>query len=194
MASSWWQRLLEWLRSFLFTREMELSLIGLQNAGGLACVFCFVATFCCDVRARWILCLPLVPGPSLTCHSSRRRQRSPQLPTRWHVCRQPVRCVVWCSILAGKTSLVNVLTTGTFHEDMIPTGAGWSDRRARARPELPKWLLPQSLAWQPGGSSQQPLSRSGQGQSMPLGEAVPSGQARPGQARPGGTMPRLVAL
>lgn len=51
--ASLWQRLLDWLRSFFFSKEMELSLIGLQNA--------------------------------------------------------------------GKTSLVNVLTTGTFHEDMIPT-------------------------------------------------------------------------
>lgn len=51
--SSWLQRLLDWLRSLFFHREMELSLIGLQNA--------------------------------------------------------------------GKSSLVNVLTTGSFHEDMIPT-------------------------------------------------------------------------
>eukprot|EP00891_Asterochloris_glomerata_P001577 jgi/Astpho2/1577/fgenesh1_pm.00028_%23_2_t len=48
-----WQRFMDWLRSLFFKKEMELSLIGLQNA--------------------------------------------------------------------GKTSLVNVLTTGTFHEDMIPT-------------------------------------------------------------------------
>eukprot|EP00879_Flechtneria_rotunda_P001405 GHRR01001557.1.p1 GENE.GHRR01001557.1~~GHRR01001557.1.p1 ORF type:complete len:222 (+),score=44.50 GHRR01001557.1:97-762(+) len=51
--SSWWQRILDWLRSLFFQKEMELSLIGLQNA--------------------------------------------------------------------GKSSLVNVLTTGSFHEDMIPT-------------------------------------------------------------------------
>jgi ADP-ribosylation factor-like protein 8 len=51
--ASWWSRFLDWLRSLFFKREMELSLIGLQNA--------------------------------------------------------------------GKTSLVNVLTTGAFHEDMIPT-------------------------------------------------------------------------
>ncbi|KAF6260021.1 P-loop containing nucleoside triphosphate hydrolase protein [Scenedesmus sp. NREL 46B-D3] len=51
--SAWWSRLLDWLRSLFFKREMELSLIGLQNA--------------------------------------------------------------------GKSSLVNVLTTGSFHEDMIPT-------------------------------------------------------------------------
>ncbi|WIA19715.1 hypothetical protein OEZ86_013425 [Tetradesmus obliquus] len=51
--SGWWSRLLDWLRSLFFKREMELSLIGLQNA--------------------------------------------------------------------GKSSLVNVLTTGSFHEDMIPT-------------------------------------------------------------------------
>ncbi|KAL4421713.1 hypothetical protein ABPG77_002329, partial [Micractinium sp. CCAP 211/92] len=51
--STWWQSLLDWLRSLFFHKEMELSLIGLQNA--------------------------------------------------------------------GKTSLVNVLTTGQFHEDMIPT-------------------------------------------------------------------------
>lgn len=47
------QRILDWLRSLFFKREMEISLIGLQNA--------------------------------------------------------------------GKSSLVNVLTTGSFHEDMIPT-------------------------------------------------------------------------
>ncbi|PSC74239.1 ADP-ribosylation factor 8 [Micractinium conductrix] len=51
--SAWVQSVLEWLRSLFFHKEMELSLIGLQNA--------------------------------------------------------------------GKTSLVNVLTTGQFHEDMIPT-------------------------------------------------------------------------
>eukprot|EP00775_Hariotina_reticulata_P012566 gene12566-12698_t len=51
--SAWWARILDWLRSLFFKREMELSLIGLQNA--------------------------------------------------------------------GKSSLVNVLTTGSFHEDMIPT-------------------------------------------------------------------------
>ncbi|GBG00146.1 ADP-ribosylation factor 8B [Raphidocelis subcapitata] len=51
--SSWLQGVLEWLRSLFFHKEMELSLIGLQNA--------------------------------------------------------------------GKSSLVNVLTTGSFHEDMIPT-------------------------------------------------------------------------
>ncbi|DBA96453.1 hypothetical protein WJX77_002454 [Trebouxia sp. C0004] len=50
---SMWQRFMDWLRSLFFKKEMELSLIGLQNA--------------------------------------------------------------------GKTSLVNVLTTGAFHEDMIPT-------------------------------------------------------------------------
>lgn len=50
---SLWHSLLDWLRSLFFKREMELSLIGLQNA--------------------------------------------------------------------GKSSLVNVLTTGSFHEDMIPT-------------------------------------------------------------------------
>jgi ADP-ribosylation factor-like protein 8 len=50
---SWWQSLLDWLRSLFWTKEMELSLIGLQNA--------------------------------------------------------------------GKTSLVNVLTTGQFQEDLIPT-------------------------------------------------------------------------
>ena len=49
----WWQSFLDWLRSLFFSREMELSLIGLQNA--------------------------------------------------------------------GKTSLVNVLSTSTFQEDMIPT-------------------------------------------------------------------------
>ncbi|KAI7844921.1 hypothetical protein COHA_001568 [Chlorella ohadii] len=51
--SSWFEGILNWLRSLFFHKEMELSLIGLQNA--------------------------------------------------------------------GKTSLVNVLTTGQFHEDMIPT-------------------------------------------------------------------------
>jgi ADP-ribosylation factor-like protein 8 len=51
--SGWWQSLLDWLRSLFFKREMELSLIGLQNA--------------------------------------------------------------------GKTSLVNVIATGKFHEDLIPT-------------------------------------------------------------------------
>lgn len=50
---AWFNSLLDWLRSLFFHREMELSLIGLQNA--------------------------------------------------------------------GKSSLVNVLTTGSFHEDMIPT-------------------------------------------------------------------------
>ncbi|CAK0744188.1 ADP-ribosylation factor-like protein 8B [Coccomyxa viridis] len=48
-----WERLLDWLRSLFFKKEMELSLIGLQNA--------------------------------------------------------------------GKTSLVNVIASGAFHEDMIPT-------------------------------------------------------------------------
>jgi ADP-ribosylation factor-like protein 8 len=61
MASSifsWWQSVLDWLRGLLFKQEMELSLIGLNNA--------------------------------------------------------------------GKSSLVNVLTTGSFHEDMIPTvGHPW---------------------------------------------------------------------
>lgn len=33
MATAWWQRLLDWLRSLFWTKEMELSLIGLQNAG-----------------------------------------------------------------------------------------------------------------------------------------------------------------
>lgn len=51
--AGWLQGILDWLRSLFFQKEMELSLIGLQNA--------------------------------------------------------------------GKTSLVNVLTTGQFHEDMIPT-------------------------------------------------------------------------
>lgn len=51
--SGWFEGILNWLRSLFFHKEMELSLIGLQNA--------------------------------------------------------------------GKTSLVNVLTTGQFHEDMIPT-------------------------------------------------------------------------
>ncbi|KAK9803668.1 hypothetical protein WJX72_009992 [[Myrmecia] bisecta] len=51
--ASWWERFLDWLRSLFFKKEMELSLIGLQNA--------------------------------------------------------------------GKTSLVNVVATGAFHEDMIPT-------------------------------------------------------------------------
>lgn len=32
-GSWWWQRLLDWLRSLFFKKEMELSLIGLQNAG-----------------------------------------------------------------------------------------------------------------------------------------------------------------
>ncbi|KAI8471237.1 MAG: P-loop containing nucleoside triphosphate hydrolase protein [Monoraphidium minutum] len=50
---AWFTSMLDWLRSLFFHREMELSLIGLQNA--------------------------------------------------------------------GKSSLVNVLTTGSFHEDMIPT-------------------------------------------------------------------------
>lgn len=50
---SWWQSILDWLRSLFFTKEMELSLIGLQNA--------------------------------------------------------------------GKTSLVNALSNGSFQEDMIPT-------------------------------------------------------------------------
>lgn len=50
---SWFENLLNWLRSLFFQQEMELSLIGLQNA--------------------------------------------------------------------GKTSFVNVITTGSFHEDMIPT-------------------------------------------------------------------------
>ena len=30
---SWWHSLLDWLRGLFFAREMELSLIGLQNAG-----------------------------------------------------------------------------------------------------------------------------------------------------------------
>ncbi|KAL6779836.1 hypothetical protein ACKKBG_A13930 [Auxenochlorella protothecoides x Auxenochlorella symbiontica] len=51
--ASWWQGLMDWIRSLFFTKEMELSLVGLQNA--------------------------------------------------------------------GKTSLVNVLTTGSFAEDMVPT-------------------------------------------------------------------------
>jgi len=51
--ASWWSALLDWLRSLFFKKEMELALIGLQNA--------------------------------------------------------------------GKTSLVNVIATGAFHEDMIPT-------------------------------------------------------------------------
>ncbi|CAL8460720.1 g251 [Coccomyxa elongata] len=51
--ASLWERFLDWLRSLFFKKEMELSLIGLQNA--------------------------------------------------------------------GKTSLVNVIATGAFHEDMIPT-------------------------------------------------------------------------
>lgn len=51
--SSWWQRFIDWLHSLFFKKEMELSLIGLQNA--------------------------------------------------------------------GKTSLVSVIATGAFHEDMIPT-------------------------------------------------------------------------
>lgn len=51
--SAWFNGILDWLRSLFFRKEMELSLIGLQNA--------------------------------------------------------------------GKSSLVNVLTTGAFQEDMIPT-------------------------------------------------------------------------
>lgn len=51
--SGLWERFLDWLRSLFFKKEMELSLIGLQNA--------------------------------------------------------------------GKTSLVNVIASGAFHEDMIPT-------------------------------------------------------------------------
>ncbi|EIE25442.1 P-loop containing nucleoside triphosphate hydrolase protein [Coccomyxa subellipsoidea C-169] len=51
--ASLWEKILDWLRSLFFKKEMELSLIGLQNA--------------------------------------------------------------------GKTSLVNVIATGAFHEDMIPT-------------------------------------------------------------------------
>lgn len=51
--ATWWTALLDWLRSLFFKKEMELALIGLQNA--------------------------------------------------------------------GKTSLVNVVATGAFHEDMIPT-------------------------------------------------------------------------
>ncbi|KAL4854758.1 ADP-ribosylation factor-like protein 8b [Chlorella vulgaris] len=31
--SGWWQSLVEWLKSLFFNKEMELSLIGLQNAG-----------------------------------------------------------------------------------------------------------------------------------------------------------------
>eukprot|EP00890_Picochlorum_soloecismus_P004985 jgi/Picsp_1/5488/NSC_02847-R1_adp-ribosylation factor-like protein 8a len=30
---SWWHSVLEWLKSLLWTKEMELSLVGLQNAG-----------------------------------------------------------------------------------------------------------------------------------------------------------------
>lgn len=33
MAMAWWQGFLDWLRSLFFKKEMELSLIGLQNAG-----------------------------------------------------------------------------------------------------------------------------------------------------------------
>lgn len=33
MATAWWNNMLDWLRSLFFKKEMELSLIGLQNAG-----------------------------------------------------------------------------------------------------------------------------------------------------------------
>jgi ADP-ribosylation factor-like protein 8 len=32
-ASAWLNKWLEWLRSLFFRREMEISLVGLQNAG-----------------------------------------------------------------------------------------------------------------------------------------------------------------
>ena len=31
--TSWWETLLDWLRSLFFSKDMELSLVGLQNAG-----------------------------------------------------------------------------------------------------------------------------------------------------------------
>lgn len=71
--SSWWNGILEWLRSLFFKKEMELSLIGLQNA--------------------------------------------------------------------GKTSLVNVVATGTFHEDMIPT-VGFNMRKvSKGKVTIKLWDL-----------------------------------------------------
>jgi GTPase SAR1 family protein len=31
--SSWWRKMLEWLRSAFFNKELEISIVGLQNAG-----------------------------------------------------------------------------------------------------------------------------------------------------------------
>lgn len=31
--SSWWERLLDWLRSLFFKKELELTILGIQNAG-----------------------------------------------------------------------------------------------------------------------------------------------------------------
>lgn len=86
----WWQTLLNWLRSLFFTKEMEISLIGLQNA--------------------------------------------------------------------GKTSLVNVLATNTFQEDMIPT-VGFNMRKVRSTlpPRLPLCPLP-ACAHPPLTSLPSPLS------------------------------------
>ncbi|CAG9461935.1 unnamed protein product [Pedinophyceae sp. YPF-701] len=69
----WWNKLIEWLRGLFFKKEMELSLIGLQNA--------------------------------------------------------------------GKTSLVNVLATGHFSQDMIPT-VGFSMRKVtKGRVTIKVWDL-----------------------------------------------------
>jgi len=71
--SGLWDRFLDWLRSLFFKKEMELSLIGLQNA--------------------------------------------------------------------GKTSLVNVIASGAFHEDMIPT-VGFNMRKVtRGAVSIKLWDL-----------------------------------------------------